>query len=101
MDGHVVWVNGPFAPGPNTDVVIFCTDMKLHFLDGEYVIADKGYRDNKCITPDRLTAHGRRLAAATKLSTGAFNSVAHSVDASAIIIRSTFSCFMLWRILPN
>ena len=51
--GHIVWVNGPFAPGPHPDLVVFRLGLKKYLLPGERVEADKGYRgDIKTDTPD-------------------------------------------------
>lgn len=48
----IVWVSGPFQCGTMNDLSIFRQGMKLQLDDGERVIADSGYRDTSCITPD-------------------------------------------------
>lgn len=42
--GWIVWVNGPFAPGPWPDINIFRGWLKRHLAVGECVEADQGYR---------------------------------------------------------
>ena len=52
--GFIVWVNGPFAPGPFPDIKIFRKHLKTHLLHWERVEADNGYRgDEKTHTPDQ------------------------------------------------
>ncbi len=48
VTGHVVWVNGPFPCGKYSDVKIFRLAMKRALLNGESVIADGGYTDERC-----------------------------------------------------
>lgn len=62
MEGRIVWKNGPFKCGSYPDVRIFRLNMKSALLPGERVIADRGYGDERCSTPDTLTAEGRQLA---------------------------------------
>lgn len=45
----IVWVNGPFECGSYPDNKIFKLDMKGALQNDEYVIADGGYTDYKCI----------------------------------------------------
>ena len=52
--GDIVWAHGPFPCGSNPDVSIFRKRLKLELSDGERVIADKGYTDDMCITPDTI-----------------------------------------------
>ena len=61
--GDIVWVSGPFACGSNTDLTIFRSGMKKALLPGERVIADRGYNDDHCAIPSRLTPQGRAIAA--------------------------------------
>ena len=48
--GRIVWAHGPFPCGAHTDVVIFRKGIKLALANGEMVIGDNGYTDEKCIT---------------------------------------------------
>ena len=50
--GNIVWVNGPFPCGSNTDLMIFRSRLKSSLLSNEKCIADRGYSDEKCITPN-------------------------------------------------
>lgn len=43
--------DGPFRPGSYTDVKELRNGMKNHLMDGEYVIGDKGYTDQRCKMP--------------------------------------------------
>ena len=43
LDGHCVWINGPFR-GSKNDVTIFRQGLKNAIPAGKLVIADKGYR---------------------------------------------------------
>jgi hypothetical protein len=42
--GDIVWINGPFKPGPWTDLLIFRRNLKQRLAPGEMVEADNGYR---------------------------------------------------------
>ena len=45
MTGFIVWINGPFKPGPNPDLVIARQGL-IYALDiGEYYSGDAGYYD--------------------------------------------------------
>ena len=52
--GDIVWVHGPYPCGRYADVSIFRRGMKTVLDDCERVIADMGYSDDMCITPDTL-----------------------------------------------
>lgn len=55
-----MWYHGPFAPGPNTDIVIFRYKLKQLLLPNEKVVADKGYDgDPKCMTPHQFVLSKR------------------------------------------
>ena len=58
--GDIVWVYGPFPCGSNPDVSIFRKGMKLELCENERVIADKGYTDDSCITPDTIFSPVRK-----------------------------------------
>lgn len=47
--GHIVWVHGPFPCGKYNDIRIFRLKLKNLLLPHEKVIADRGYRDEKCV----------------------------------------------------
>lgn len=49
LGGNIMWANGPFPCGSYPDVKIFRNELKHLLLEDEYVIADKGYRDEKCM----------------------------------------------------
>ena len=66
--------NGPFKCGSNTDLTIFRSGMKAALAQGETVIADKIYRDARCITPDCLSEQERRLAATIRARHETINS---------------------------
>lgn len=55
--GRIVWVNGPYKCGNFPDNKIFIDNMKNNLLPNEYVVADRGYTDNKCIGPDVSPCH--------------------------------------------
>ena len=50
--GWIVWINGPFAPGPWTDLNIFRYGLKKMLLPRERVEADSGYPDFKVDGPE-------------------------------------------------
>ena len=51
--GEIVWVHGPFPCGSFPDLRIFRLALKgLLQATNEKAIADRGYRDETCITPD-------------------------------------------------
>ena len=47
--GRIVWVNGPFPCGSYSDLRIFRRNLKKMLDQNEKVIADRGYRDSKCV----------------------------------------------------
>ena len=49
--GDIVWVHGPYPCGSFPDILIFRNGMKKVLDDGEKVLGDKGYRDQRCINP--------------------------------------------------
>jgi len=49
--GRVVWANGPFRCGEHSDLSIFRSGLKKLLDTEEFVIADNGYHDERCITP--------------------------------------------------
>lgn len=53
LQGYIVWANGPFPCGQYPDVKIFREALKARLGD-EMVIADRGYRDDKCLTPNNV-----------------------------------------------
>lgn len=57
--GHIVWVHGPFPCGLYPDLRIFRAGMKNALLPDEKVIADGGYPDECCITPQTVDAAHR------------------------------------------
>lgn len=48
---QIVSVNGPWPAGSYTDVKIFREGLKTLLLDEEFVIADNGYSDTRCLQP--------------------------------------------------
>lgn len=55
--GDISWVNGPFPAGENPDISIFRKDLKLHLMNKETVVADKGYRgDVACVTDSYINS---------------------------------------------
>lgn len=49
--GRIVWANGPFRCGEYSDLKIFREGLKRRLEIHEFVIADNGYHDERCITP--------------------------------------------------
>ncbi len=49
--GHIVSVHGPYPCGQFTYLSIFRLCIKGHLIEGEKVVADKVYPDEKCATP--------------------------------------------------
>ena len=47
-------IYGPYPPGPFPDLNIFRENLKRKLRANEKAVADRGYRDNKCITPINL-----------------------------------------------
>lgn len=54
--GDIVWVHGPYPCGSYPDVLIFRRGLKSVLEDGEFVLADKRYNENCCITPRTLSS---------------------------------------------
>ena len=50
--GTIVWINGPYPCGSYPDVKIFRDELKGNLIDSENVLADKGYKDHKCVLWD-------------------------------------------------
>lgn len=82
--GKIIWVNGPFRCGTHPDNKIFQTDMKKALSDDEFVIADKGYTDSKCINTvsSSTGSHMHRIVRARHETVNArlknFNVIYHS-----------------------
>ena len=56
--GDIVWTHGPFAAGAWPDINIFRAKLKRMLRPGEMVVADKGYKGEKCIrTPYKIISH--------------------------------------------
>ena len=49
--GQIVWAHGPFPCGSHPDLLIVRMGLKKELLEGERVIADCGYQDERCILP--------------------------------------------------
>jgi hypothetical protein len=43
--GLIVWLNGPYLPWSMNDLSIFRHRMMWALADGEWIVADQGYRD--------------------------------------------------------
>ena len=54
LKGDIVSVNGLYEAGSYTDLKIFNETLRNSLLPGEKVIADRSYRSNRCITPEKL-----------------------------------------------
>lgn len=52
----IVWVHGPYPCGSYPDVLIFRRCMKGSLDEDEFVLADKGYGDNRCLTPKTISS---------------------------------------------
>ena len=48
---HIVSVNGPWPAGSYSDLKIFRNGVRKKLRDDEFVIADNGYTDPRCIKP--------------------------------------------------
>ena len=55
IDGHIIWIHGPFPCGSHPDVNIFRLRMKEKLLGDEYVSADDGYGDERCVTTQEVS----------------------------------------------
>lgn len=51
-NGEVVWANGPFLGGSNSDPTIFRQGMNKFLQEGERVLADRGYLDSLAVAPN-------------------------------------------------
>ena len=60
-DGNIVWTNGPFPCGEWSDLKIFQLNLRNELGYFEKVVADNGYKDPKCLTPNKLTEECKRL----------------------------------------
>ena len=45
----IVWASGPWPCGSYSDVRVFCEGLKKNLRLDEFVIADNGYTDERCI----------------------------------------------------
>ncbi len=52
--GNIIWVHGPWPCGKFLDLRIFRIETKGAFDEEEKVVGDKGYGDEKCITPNNV-----------------------------------------------
>ncbi len=59
----IVWVHGGFPCGSHPDVRIFRSGLKRMLRVNERVVADKGYTDEKCVTPRQLSSARRSFYA--------------------------------------
>lgn len=48
IEGQIVWVNGPFKAGSNSDLSIFRRDLREKLRENELIICDSIYIDNTC-----------------------------------------------------
>ena len=61
MIGCIVWIRGPFRCGSFSDLRILRTKLKSMLQENETVIADRGYKDEKCKHLLSDTTYYRRL----------------------------------------
>ena len=47
QSGLVCWVNGPYKPGPWPDLRIFRHRLMSALANGEFIVADRGYKDGE------------------------------------------------------
>ena len=51
QSGSIVWASGPWPCGRYSDISIFRSGLKHKLLDDEFVVADSGYTDLRCVQP--------------------------------------------------
>lgn len=73
LNGDLVAVNGHFAAGSNPDLLIFRKGLKYQLGTSEKVFGDKGYKDNKCVTPDLVPIHLKYYIAKLRARHETFN----------------------------
>jgi len=49
--GRLVWISGPWPAGSHSDITIFRSNLKKQLGTQEFVIADSGYGDLRCMQP--------------------------------------------------
>lgn len=54
LSGSIVWVNGPFMAGANSDLSIFRNNLKSKLISNEVIVGDAIYSDVKCIYNDGI-----------------------------------------------
>ena len=54
-------MNGPYACGSNTDVLIFRNRMKERLDPCELVLGNQGYKDERCLLSRRAPVHDRAI----------------------------------------
>lgn len=59
--GRIVSAHGPFPCGQYSDVRIFRIALKARLEDGEYIVADGGYNDERCRSCKGTNDPNRRL----------------------------------------
>lgn len=60
-DAEIVWANGPYKPGENTDLMVFRDCLKGFLGRDEKVIADNIYRDPACARKGLFSGEDGRL----------------------------------------
>lgn len=63
LKGSIVWVNGPFPAGSHSDLRVFRSSLKEKLNYGERILADRGYGDEKCVTPRKISNRAESKAA--------------------------------------
>ena len=58
---NIVWANGPYNPGKNTDLMVFRDVRKQELASDEKVLADNIYRDERCARKGIFTGEDGRF----------------------------------------
>ena len=66
-------MNGPNAYGSNPDVLIFGNRMKARLDPGEIVLADEGYKDERCLLSQHVPVHDRAIRGSIRTRQEAVN----------------------------
>ena len=63
---QIVWVNGPWPCGAFSDVRVFRSGLKSTLDVDEFVVADGGYIDERCISPPGSSHADHKTLAETR-----------------------------------
>lgn len=61
--GIIIWVHGPFPCGAWPDLKIFQKKLLFNLFEGEKIVDDRSYRQDKFFTPDNVSVYQKPVHA--------------------------------------